>query len=56
MSAEELGAALGLVRERFEVAACGVASYDPAFDADGWVLDAALACLGTLISPAISAN
>jgi arginase len=32
--AEELQAALGMVRERFEVAAVGIASFDPAFDAN----------------------
>jgi len=51
LSAEDLEAALGMVRERFAVAACGVASYDPAFDADGRVLRAALASARALISP-----
>jgi len=52
LSAEELKAALGMVRERFEVAAAGIASYDPSFDTDGRVLGAALACVGKLTSPA----
>ncbi len=43
LGAEELEAALGMVRGRFDVAACGIASYDPAFDVDGRVLRAALA-------------
>ena len=41
--AEELQAALGMVRERFDVAAVGIASYDPTFDADGQILRAAIA-------------
>lgn len=47
--AEELEAALGMVCGRFEVAACGIASYDPSFDAQGRVLRAALACAGILV-------
>ena len=47
-SAENLETALGMVRERFSVAAAGLASYDPAFDADGRVLGAALACARVL--------
>jgi arginase len=42
-SAEELQTALGMVLERFEVVAAGIASYDPAFDPDGRVLGAAIA-------------
>ncbi len=38
---DELLAALRMVRGRFEVAACGIASYDPAVDGDGRVLRAA---------------
>jgi arginase len=49
-SAEELQTALGMVRERFEVAAAGIASYDPAFDSDGRVLGAAIAAARTLTS------
>jgi arginase len=52
LDAEELEGALGMVRGRFEVAACGIASYDPAFDADGRVLRAALASAKALTSPA----
>jgi arginase len=50
-SAEGLRSALGMVRERFEVVAVGFASYDPAYDADGRILRAALACAETLVSP-----
>jgi arginase len=49
--AEELQAALGMVRERFAVAAAGMASYDPAFDADGRVLRAAIASASSLTNP-----
>lgn len=44
----ELLTALGMVAERFDVAAVGIASYDPSFDADGRVLDAALECVEAL--------
>jgi arginase len=49
--AEELQAALGMVRERFEVAAAGIASYDPTFDTDGRILHASLACVRVLTNP-----
>jgi arginase len=49
--AEELQAALGMVRERFAVAAAGMASYDPSFDADGRVLHAAIASASALTNP-----
>lgn len=49
-NAEELQAALGVVRARFGVAAAGIASYDPAFDAEGRVLRAAIASARTLTS------
>jgi arginase len=52
LSAEDLKTALGLVRERFAVAAAGIASYDPAFDPDGRVLAVALACARILTAPA----
>jgi arginase len=55
LSAEDLEMALGMVRERFSVAAAGIASYDPAFDADGCVLAVALACARMLTAPAKSA-
>ena len=48
---EELQAALGMVWERFEVAAAGMASYDPAFDANGRVLRAAIASASSLTNP-----
>ncbi len=51
LDAGELLAALGMVRGRFDVVACGIASYDPSFDADGRVLQAALACVEALTSP-----
>lgn len=52
LSAEDLKTALGMVRERFAVAAAGIASYDPGFDADGCVLAVALACARILTAPA----
>ena len=55
LSAEDLKTALGVLRERFAVAAAGIASYDPAFDADGRVLAVALACAQILTAPATSA-
>ena len=54
-NAKELQAALGMVRERFEVAAFGIASYDPIFDADGRVLRAAVASARSLTYPTSSA-
>jgi arginase len=51
LSTEELDTALRMVRERFTVAACGIASYDPALDAGGQVLLAALAGARALTSP-----
>ena len=51
LTTEDLKAALGMVRERFSVPAAGIASYDPAFDAEGGVLDAALACASLLTAP-----
>jgi arginase len=50
-NAEELQVALGMVCERFEVAAFGIASYDPTFDADGRVLRAAVASARALAYP-----
>lgn len=44
MNREELEGAIHMIHERFNVAAAGFASYDPAFDAEGVVLRAALAC------------
>jgi arginase len=55
LDAETLLAALGMVRGRFAVAAVGIASYDPSFDANGRVLRTALACLRTLAPPATPA-
>jgi len=48
LSAEDLKTALGMVRERFAVAAAGIASYDPTFDPDGHILAVALACVRML--------
>jgi arginase family enzyme len=48
---DELLAAIRMVRGCFEVAACGLASYDPSLDGNGRVLRAALACVGELASP-----
>jgi arginase len=55
LGAEELLAALGMVRDRFDVAAAGIASYDPSFDADGRVLRTALACAPMLAHPSTPA-
>jgi arginase len=52
MEVGQLEAALGMVRERFVVAAAGMASYDPSFDTDGRVLRAATAGARTLTRPA----
>jgi arginase len=49
--ANELQAALGMVRGRFEVAVAGIASYDPTFDGDGGVLRAAIASASSLTNP-----
>jgi arginase len=51
MDVGQLEAALGMVRERFAVAAAGIASYDPFFDTDGRVLRAATAGARTLTRP-----
>jgi len=51
LDAEELLSALRVIRARFDVAACGIASYDPALDADGRVLRAALACVEEISTP-----
>jgi len=51
MDAGQLEEALGMVRERFTVAAAGIASYDPSFDTDGRVLRAATAGARILTSP-----
>jgi arginase len=55
LSAEDLKTALGMVRERFAVAAAGIASYDPTFDPDGCVVAVALACARMLTAPEKSA-
>jgi arginase len=55
MGAEALLAALVMVRERFVVAASGIASYDPAFDPHERILGVALACAGLLAAPAPTA-
>ena len=52
LSAEDLKSALCVVRERLTVAAAGIASYDPDFDADGRVLALALARARMLTAPA----
>jgi arginase len=54
MDMGQLEAALGMVRERFAIAAAGIASYDPSFDTDGRVLRAATASAKTLTRPASS--
>jgi arginase len=49
--AGELEAVLAMVGERFEVVACGIASYDPSFDSEGRVLRAAIASARALTRP-----
>jgi arginase len=49
--ADELQAELGMVRERFEVAAVGIASYDPTCDVNLRVLRAAIASASSLTNP-----
>jgi arginase len=56
MEVGQLEAALGMVRERFAVAAAGIASYDPSFDTDGRVLRAATAGARTLTRPTSQAG
>jgi arginase len=56
MDVSQLEAALGMVRERFTVAAAGIASYDPSFDTDGRVLRAAIAGARTLTRPTSQAG
>jgi arginase len=51
MDVGQLESALGMVRERFAVAAAGIASYDPSFDTDGRVLHAATAGARVLTRP-----
>ena len=50
LGARELEAAIEMVRQRFNIAAAGIASYDPAFDGDGQVLQTALKCAAVLTS------
>jgi arginase len=52
LGAEDLKVALGMVQERFAIAAAGIASYDPSFDTDGRILAVALACAKMLTGPA----
>jgi arginase len=47
----EIEEALQLVGERFTVAAAGIASYDPAFDAEGEILRAGSGLAKTLAAP-----
>jgi arginase len=50
LTQEELVEAISMIRERFTVAAAGIASYDPAFDGTGAVLRAGLACVRALVA------
>jgi arginase len=52
MDVGQLEDALSMVRERFTVAAAGIASYDPSFDTDGRVLHAATVGAKILTGPA----
>lgn len=56
LEAGELEAALGMVRDRFIVAAAGIASYDPSLDEGGRILQTAIACARTLTSSETSAS
>jgi arginase family enzyme len=56
LTTRDLKTALGMVRERFTVAAAGIASYDPSFDTDGRVLAGALACVGVITAPDAGRN
>ncbi len=47
--AEEVEEAIYMIRERFTVAAAGIASYDPAFDTGGAVLRAGYVCARALV-------
>lgn len=49
LMAEEVEEAIRMIRERFTVAAAGIASYDPAFDTGGAVLRAGYVCARALI-------
>jgi arginase len=51
LTQEELEEAISMIRERFTVAAAGIASYDPAFDGTGAVLRAGLAFVRALVAP-----
>ncbi len=52
LAPEGVKEALRSIRERFAIAAAGIASYDPTFDPEGKVLDAALGCVQALVDPA----
>lgn len=51
LTQKDLEDAILAVRERFSVAAAGVASYDPSFDREGKILHAALACAESIVAP-----
>jgi arginase len=51
LTREELEDAISMIRDRFTVAAAGIASYDPALDGTGAVLQAGLACARALVCP-----
>jgi arginase len=50
LSADELAAAMRMVRERFVVAGMGVSAYDPAFDTDGGILRAVTGAVRALLA------
>lgn len=50
-NAEEIELAFDMIRERFDIVAAGVASYNPAYDADGHVLRTTITSVRSLISP-----
>lgn len=51
LTREELEDAISMIRDRFTVVAAGIASYDPALDGTGAVLQAGLACARALVGP-----
>lgn len=51
LSREQVEEAIRLVRERFTIAAAGIASYDPTFDTEGEILRSGCVLTKTLTSP-----
>lgn len=55
-NAEEIELAFEMIRERFDIVAAGVASYNPAFDADERVLRTVITSVKSLLSPMNSSS